>query len=293
MLNVDEDKDKLFSPIYPNNTSHHLHHHPTTIRDPKQRAITEFTVPSPPKAASPTHGVSRYEYTFDACSEDDFNPLVFMKMVPPLPFEYRHRLPVLPKKTRSSPRLSVVLDLDETLVHCSTEPMPKSELTFNITAQGVHYTVYARRRPHMDYFLREVAKIAEVTVFTASQQVYAERLLDLLDPKRELIKHRLYRQACVPVEGVFLKDLSVLGRDLASTVIVDNSPQAFAYQVDNGIPIETWMDEDDDTELVKLLKFIREDLVSAQDVRHVLRRYFGIQSQIDATRVPEEMMDIM
>ena len=70
----------------------------------------------------------------------------------------------------------------------------------------------------------------EVAVFTASHKCYADVVLDLLDPKGTLIHHRLYRDQCVQIEGMYVKDLRVIANwDLKNTVLVDNASYSFAY----------------------------------------------------------------
>ena len=68
----------------------------------------------------------------------------------------------LPKKTRQAPRISLVLDLDETLVHCSVDAVEKADLTFPVDFNGQVYEVHVRKRPNMDRFLETVSKHFEV-----------------------------------------------------------------------------------------------------------------------------------
>jgi TFIIF-interacting CTD phosphatase-like protein len=73
----------------------------------------------------------------DADFEDDydeFDPFEFIKNLPENPSKDSLTM-VLPKKTRGQPPVSLVLDLDETLVHASLEFMENAHLTVEHSAR--------------------------------------------------------------------------------------------------------------------------------------------------------------
>jgi len=166
-------------------------------------------------------------------------------------------------------RKTLVLDLDETLVHSSFRPVPGPDFIISIELDGVTHRVYVQKRPGVDHFLEEMGSKFEVVVFTASLDKYANPVLDILDPKG-FIKVRLFREACVQHYGNYVKDLSILGRRIEDTLIIDNSPFSYMFQPDNAIPITSWFNDKTDRELYDLIPFLLEQIVPCEDVAQVI-----------------------
>jgi len=164
----------------------------------------------------------------------------------------------LPKLSGHVSEFTLVVDLDETLVHYAEIPGKLNEL---------------RVRPYASYFLSEVSKYYEIVVFTAAMQEYADWVLDNID-KDHHISHRLYRQHASPDGYNFVKDLSKIGRELTKTIIVDNLAENFRLQPDNGIYIKPWYDDHEDTALLELAPLLIEIAKKkVSDVRVALRTF--------------------
>ncbi|XP_059664702.1 uncharacterized protein LOC132310889 isoform X2 [Cornus florida] len=170
------------------------------------------------------------ESDHNPCPDSDqaefFDPHMFIRNPPELPDVTTIVCPTkLPKEKLKSKPITLVLDLDETLVHSTLEHSEDADFTFPVLFNMNEHTVYVKQRPYLLTFLERVAEMFEIVIFTASQSIYAEQLLDILDPDGKLISRRAYRESCIFSDGNYIKDLTVLGVNLAKVAIIDNSPQ--------------------------------------------------------------------
>ncbi|RCV26631.1 hypothetical protein SETIT_5G261400v2 [Setaria italica] len=177
-------------------------------------------------------------------------------------------------KEQGTRKVTLVLDLDETLVHSTMEQCDDADFTFPVFCDMKEHVVYVKKRPHVDMFLQKMVEMFDVVIFTASQSVYANQLLDMLDPENKLFSKRFFRESCLFTDSSYTKDLTVVGVDLAKVAIIDNTPQVFQLQVNNGIPIESWYNNPADEALPQLIPFL-ETLAVADDVRPIIAKKFG------------------
>jgi len=179
---------------------------------------------------------------------------------------------LLPPLNPSAPyKPCLVLDLDETLVHSSFKPIPDPDFVLSIELEGQTYNVYVRKRPGVDEFMTWCAERFEIVIFTASLAKYANPLLDILDPHKT-ISHRLFRESCVQHYGNYVKDMTMLGRKIEHSIIVDNSPFSYMFQPENAIPILSWFNDYSDRHLYTLLPLL-EELSTCQSALPVLERW--------------------
>ncbi|KAH8671094.1 NLI interacting factor-like phosphatase-domain-containing protein [Xylariales sp. PMI_506] len=188
---------------------------------------------------------------------------------------------------------TLILDLDETLIHSMSKGgrigsghMVEVRLNTTYVGAGGSQTLgpqhpilyYVHKRPHCDEFLRKVSKWYNLVIFTASVPEYADPVIDWLESERKYFTARYYRQHCTFRHGAFIKDLSSVEPDLSKVMILDNSPLSYMFHQDNAIPIQGWINDPTDNDLLHLVPLL-EGIQYVSDVRALLALRGGEDGQ--------------
>lgn len=182
-----------------------------------------------------------------------------------------------------------IFDLDETLVHCDKNSVESSDKIAIIKLFQTHpqkYTLMGVNiRPYLKESLSKLKKKYYLIIFTSSHYLYADPIIDLIDPYKEIFSLRLYRHHCIRKiidnDVYYIKDLRIFRNiNIRDLVIIDNSILSFCHQIDNGIPILPFYDNKEDNELFYLTKFLL-NIVHENDLRNIIRNEIKIQYYVN------------
>ena len=180
----------------------------------------------------------------------------------------------LGQKTRNK---LLIFDMDETLVAAKFKGHIPNGFVENFKFPFKDTEIYVRLRPYLVDCLEKLAEFYEIIVFTAGEKEYADHILDQIENGKKIFKRRLYRSECIQIDNFFIKDLDIiLDRERENMVIVDNSILSFAFDLDNGVPINSFMGtEQEDSELLFLYSFL-EEAKDANDIRDKIKESFKL-----------------
>lgn len=80
--------------------------------------------------------------------------------------------------------------------------------------------------------------------------------------------------------------MSLIGRDLARAIIIDNSPTSYTFHQENALPILSWYDDMKDRCLFELIPLL-EALAEVDDVRKYIPKFVTIDNRIDFQRASQ------
>ena len=193
---------------------------------------------------------------------------------------------------------TLVLDLDETLVYVSDkkneylglQQIPFSYYIFDESEKFIKEnckklgitkiqksTSFITIRPNFNTFINFAKKFfEEIVIFTSSLYSYAEEIIKIID-KKKIISKIYSRKDCSFYNDVFYKDLNKVKDDLSHIIIIDNYPESFLLQYNNGLPIPSFIGNSNDKELLKLMPIL-ERLSKVKDVRNYIKQIIDINS---------------
>ena len=268
-LPKDKEKEKVFHKIKPKKSSSTLNN-PVLVLNPNFTSLED-------EAKSMTNTIeiaNFYEYTKNC-----------MRIIVELrenksKASFPNKVKILNPNNRKK---LAVFDLDETLIHgvVNISNYKKEENIISITLPSKKIAkIGVNIRPHWKESIERVSNLYTIAIYTASHKSYADAVLNFLDPENKYFYNRLYRSNCIDCKldgkDLYIKDMNIFEDfDLKDILIVDNSVMAFAYNLDNGIPILPYYDAEKDFELL-FVAYYFESLYNCDDLRVINKQYMKL-----------------
>ena len=161
-------------------------------------------------------------------------------------------------------KYTLVLDINDTLINIQYSDNNNGQV------------LVPNLRPGLFSFLGAIKPFYELISFTTESKEYSDIILKEIEKNRKYFDYNLYKEHCTLYGNKFVKDISKLGRDIKKIIIVDDDPNNFILNPENGIQISPYLGDStkDDTTLFELKKLlILFHRTGGEDIRKAIKAY--------------------
>ncbi len=194
---------------------------------------------------------------------------------------------------------TIILDLDETLIHSETNAKVMANPDFTFVIAGEKY--YVRKRPGLDKFLAYVfSHFKTVGVWTAATKDYANKIVNnIFTPEQKAqLKYFMSRKHIIdgqkPLQRIFDQAGDAKGINNKqgetcttctkyNTIMIDDNPDVLSNNPGNAIQVPQWLGKGKDDYLFKLIIVLQSIL----DLKVSVNTDHGIIKLTDITDYTE------
>lgn len=147
-------------------------------------------------------------------------------------------------------------------------------------------------------YLKDNKDMIEPIIYTTALSPYTAKLMEIVDPKREVFNTFLFQNACyifeIKEENVLylVKDISRFNnRDIKRSVLLDSKPINFMMTPENAIPVMEYNanfaseeDEKSDDYLMTLMEEL-DEIKEFEDVRPVLQSRYNVRELLKNSKL--------
>ena len=158
---------------------------------------------------------------------------------------------LLPEFDSKKYKYTIFIELDETLVHYCEE--------------GENY--FVKVRLGSESFLEYIKTFCEIIIVSTSSKEYSDIIIDNLNKKGDVIKHRIY------VEDNMLLDLSKINRDMNKCFFISHEANFMKEPEDNSIILKGFYGDETDKEFIKLENEFKkiEKIENNKDIKEIIK----------------------
>ena len=117
--------------------------------------------------------------------------------------------------------LTIVFDLDDTLIHSHHDKPQNSENMKMINVGGKKYWVELRKG--MREILNKFKSNARIILYTASTEDYATEIIKLIEQNGKIFTEVFSRQHCEQMNGKYMKNINLVGTNHKRIICIDDN----------------------------------------------------------------------